>query len=371
MNFIQPGGGAWPLTPSTYRFLWDLYAATGDVAFAQTLYRENGGKVDGLPYDIFGGDASGFQAELASVIEEHGTEIRLTSVNKKEWRIAILRSGVGDERRALWLDYDSGGGHSHQDGMNLGLFAKGIDLLPEMGYPAVQFGGWGSPKGQWYKKTAAHNTVVVDGKNQSNANGETTLWLDEPPVQAIRASAPGMYGGGRYERTAVLVDVDDEHFYVIDVFRVSGGARHTKFVQSNFGTLETVSLSLTPAPDFGHDTQTRAFQLDATAQPGWSATWKFDEPNSALQLGYIDLTTGAAAGRSETWVATGGLRLDGRALDSPAHDGARGRGRGADVHLCFRHGALRGRPVDVGRRAPARNRCLRHAPRRQPCGPPH
>jgi hypothetical protein len=53
--------------------------------------------------------------------------------------------------------------------MNLGLFALGLDLMPDFGYPPVQFGGWGSARSLWYHMTAGHNTVVVDGQSQVNA----------------------------------------------------------------------------------------------------------------------------------------------------------------------------------------------------------
>lgn len=312
MQFIKPGAGGWPLMPSTYRLLWDLYTATGDVAFAQTLYRVNNKSLDGLPYDIFGENPEGFQAALGAVIENEGEEIDLGSVNKEAWHLAILRSGKGTNRRAVWLDYDAGGGHGHQDGMNLGLFAHNLDLMPEMGYPPVQFGGWQSPRGRWYTMTAAHNTVVVDGKNQPAKAGETTLWGNEPPFQIIRASAPDLNEGHRYERTIALVDVDDEIFYVIDVFRVSGGTNHTKFTQSHFGSLTTYGLALSPAPDYEHDTQTRNFQMEADAKAGWLGLWKVDdqlkllpEPE-ALGLAYTSFTREAAAGTSEAWISTGG-----------------------------------------------------------------
>ncbi|MBL7647205.1 MAG: heparinase II/III family protein [Candidatus Hydrogenedentes bacterium] len=312
MQFIKPGAGGWPLMPSTFQFLWDLYAATGDVAFAQTLYHVNNKSLDGLPHDIFGENPEAFQAALGSVIEKEGEEIALGSVNKEAWHLAILRSGTGANRRAVWLDYDAGGGHGHQDGMNLGLFAHGLDLMPEMGYPPVQFGGWQSPRGRWYTMTAAHNTVVVDGKNQPGKAGETTLYVDEPPFQMIRASAPELNDGNRYERTVALVDVDDETFYVIDVFRVSGGTNHTKFTQSHFGPLATYGLNLSPAPDYGHETQTRNFQMDAGAKPGWLGLWTVEDQNkllpepAALGLAYTSFTREASAGTSEAWIATGG-----------------------------------------------------------------
>ena len=115
----------------------------------------------------------------------------MPSVNKQEWHLAILRSGKGKDARAMWLNYDAGGGHGHCDGMNLGLFAKGLDLMPDFGYPPVNFGGWDSPRAVWYRMTAAHNTVTVDGQNQVWAAGKTTLWADGKSFHAIRASAPG------------------------------------------------------------------------------------------------------------------------------------------------------------------------------------
>lgn len=312
MQFLRPGAGSWPLTPSTYRLLWDLYEATGDVAFAQTLYHANNDTLEGLPFDLFGEAPGVFQRKLGAVIEEHGSEIALGSVHKADWHLGILRSGAGEERRALWLDYDAGGPHGHLDGMNLGLFAYGLDVLPEMGYPAVQFGGWGSPKGRWYGMTAAHNTVVVDGKNQTAGAGEATLWIGEAPFQAIRASAPELNGGNRYERTAVLLDMDDAHFIVIDVFRVAGGLNHTKFVQSHFGALSTEGLTLSTAADYGHETQTRNFHVDAGSQPGWQGRWTVEDfygllPSpTPLGMAYTDFTAGASAGRSEAWIAPGG-----------------------------------------------------------------
>ena len=181
------------LKASLFTFLLELYHATGDPAYVQALYHANGHTVDGLPYDLFAEDPAAFRREVAQVIAAEGAEIRVGSVNKPEWSLAILRGGSGPHARALWLDYDIGGGHAHADGMNLGLFAKGLDLLPDCGYPQVQFSGWASEKGAWFTRTAAHNTVLVDGKDQGNlwmdpARGKTTLWADGEGFRAVRAA---------------------------------------------------------------------------------------------------------------------------------------------------------------------------------------
>lgn len=299
------------LNPSMFTFLWQLYELTGDPAFAQVAYRENGGSVDGLPHDLFAEDPAAFRKRVRRVIDREGAATKLGSVNKEQWSLALLRSGKGKDERVLWLDYDSGGGHGHADGMNLGLFAKGLDLLPEFGYPPVQFGGWGSPRARWYTMTAAHNTVVVDGADQPRAAGVTTLWAVGDRFRAVRASAPEMIGGTRFERTAALVDISDEDCYVVDIFRVSGGRDHAKFVHSHFGEITTRGLALSPASDYGHGTQMRGFRSDPKARPGWSVDWKVEDrygllpEGSDIHLRYTDLTSGAEASTAETWVTAG------------------------------------------------------------------
>lgn len=233
--------------------------------------------------------------------------------------MAILRSGQGDHRRALWLDYDTDGPHGHMDGLNLGLFAKGLDLIPDFGYPPVGYGGWEAPKARWYTVTPAHVTVVVDGLNQNSAAGTTTLLADGQRLHAMRASAPASYGIERYERFAALVDLaaagaaDDQDSYVIDVFFVTGGKDHAKFFHSFFGTVETAGLALTPAPDYGHNTEMRNFRRDPAPAPGWSADWhirdyfKYLPAEKDIHLRYTDLTAKAEASLCEAWIDAAGF----------------------------------------------------------------
>ena len=302
------------LEPSMFAFLWRLYIETGDAAYVQALFQSNGNTVEELPRDLFADDPAAFQSEVQAVIDAHGTEIEQGGVNKKEWRLAVLRSGRDDSRRAAWLDYDSGGAHGHADGMNLGLFAMGLDLMPDFGYPPVHFGGWSGPKFHWYVSTAGHNTVVVDGKDQERpSDGESPLWVDGEAFRAIRATGSALYRIPRYERTVAMVDVSEDSSYVLDVFRVSGGRDHAKFMHSHFGTISTRGLSLAPAPDYGYETQMRNFMRDARPAAGWHVDWKVEdryeylEGNRDIHLRYTDLTDGAEASTAEAWVALHGF----------------------------------------------------------------
>lgn len=303
--------------PSCYSLLWNFYRCTGEVAYLQTLYRANGDRLDGLPFDLYAKDPAAFRKAVGEVIEKEGSEIRLPSVDKQQWHLAILRSGQGADARAVWLDYDSGGAHSHADGMNLGLYAKGLDLMPELGYPPVQFGGWDSPRARWYTMTAAHNTVTVDGQNTSPGTGQTTLWFDGRQVHAIRAAGPAVNQGRRFERTVVLVDVSPSDFYVFDTFRVAGGADHAKFTQSHFGDAAATGLNLQPAADYGHNTQMRNCHMDPKPQPGWRVDWTLDDhykilpAGSQVRMRYTDLTSDAQAGLVEGWIVAGGYDSSG------------------------------------------------------------
>lgn len=308
------------LAPSMYSFLWQLCKATNDPAFAQVIYHQNGDKVDGLPYDLFCTDPAALQQELQSIIDKNGSEIQLGDVNKQQWHLAILRSGKSEDSRAVWLDYDAGlacnlyngvGGHSHQDCMNLGMFAKGLDLMPDFGYPPVQFGGWESERANWYHSTAAHNTVLINNANQTDGAGRTTLWADGDGFSAISASAPNVYPKitTKYDRTVALVDVSQKDFYVLDIFRVAGGHEHDKFFLSHFGTIDA-SLPMTPANDYSHP-EMRDFKVARHPAPGWSVTWKIEDhykylpPGTDVCVRYTDFTNGIDAYTCQAWVVSG------------------------------------------------------------------
>lgn len=307
LNFSNnPGVG-----PSSFSLAWALYEATKDPDFARVMFKANNNSAEGLPFDLFATDPEQIQEQVARIIRQVGADIPLGSINKTQWHLAILRSGSGKHARALWLDYDSGERHGHRDGMNLGLFARGLDLMPDFGYPPVQFGGWGSLRALWYTMSAAHNTVVVDSQNSVPAAGKTTLWANGDRFRAVRASGPNLIGGRQFERTTVSVDVSEGDFYVVDIFRVAGGTDHAKFMHSTYGRITTRGLSLKPGDDYGRNTQMRAFKTDPSPSPGWSVDWAIEEKpgmpiaSPGLHLRYTDFTANAQASICEGWVVSG------------------------------------------------------------------
>jgi hypothetical protein len=131
------------------------------------------------------------------------------------------------------------------DNLNLEIFARGVDMLPDLGYPFTWDYRW-----QWDANNMAHNTVTV-GESQFDRRVRTSnqcwLFASEDGVHAVTASHnpyPQGYGHTKnaapdvdlFERTVVMVDVAPERFYVVDVFAVRGGDQHD---QSWHGPLTT------------------------------------------------------------------------------------------------------------------------------------
>lgn len=295
-----------------YGFLGRLARATSDPLYWQMAWIGNGQKLDGLPHDIFAEDPAAYAASVKSAVDRHGTWPKVTSIDKQEWKIAILRHRTAPDA-AVFLDYDSIPegplkSHYHFDAMNIGLFAKGLDLLPEFGYPAVQFGDWHTPQALWHKKTAAHNTIIVDGQDQRGGPSRTVLWNGEGPVQVMRAASPSQSGGSAYERTLVMVETGPADFYVFDHFHVAGGKDHAKHTHTAFATAEPFGLRLSPEPaPYGPGVLMRGFQSDRGAAPGWGVDWKIEDrfgylaPGREIRLRYTDLTRGAEAMVAESW----------------------------------------------------------------------
>jgi oligo-alginate lyase len=297
---------------SMYSFFWRLYRATGDRFYLQLMLRGNEGKFEGMPYDLYAEDPDQLVRDVKRTAARHAGLPDVASVDKKQWHLAILRSPGHTGAGAVWMDYDSvptAGikGHIHRDAMNLGLVAKGLDLLPEFGYPAVQFGDWHTPQARWHIMTAAHNTVVVDGKDQIGGEGRTTLWIEGEGYRVMRASSANQYNVRQYERTAVMVDTAGDDFYVLDVFRVVGGNDHAKFTHSSFSQLSTDGLRLEPAADYGNKTLTRNSRVQRNAVPGWTADFKIEDrlnylaPGAEVHLRCTDLTSNADAYTAESW----------------------------------------------------------------------
>jgi len=145
--------------------------------------------------------------------------------------LGILESGDEGQRRAIGLNYSNLRGHQQQDELFLSFWARGVELLDDIGYPRTWDHRW-----QFDANSLAHNTVTVDETQSSptKLGGMGRLFAGADGVQVLTAShtpyldvaLPSWATVDLYERTEVLVDIDPERFFVVDLFAVGGGLQH-------------------------------------------------------------------------------------------------------------------------------------------------
>ncbi len=131
--------------------------------------------------------------------------------------------------------------HSHLDPLNLVISAEGHTALDDLGYHL------GHPLRHIVsERTAAHNTVTVDRTDAArHTRGILHHALLEGDVQYVEASVPDAYPQAELYRRAVIL-VEDR--YVVDVFRVTGGATHEYALLSR---ADRTASTLTLVPGVG------------------------------------------------------------------------------------------------------------------------
>ncbi|MDH7601398.1 MAG: alginate lyase family protein [Armatimonadota bacterium] len=110
----------------------------------------------------------------------------------------VMRSGW--DKDALYLMMDAGPygyGHQHEDALSIVLHAHGK-------YHVVDPGNYAYDNSQWRKyvlSTRAHNTVMVDGKEQHRANKSRDGYVVSKPLPNKWASNPRFdYAAGTYDK---------------------------------------------------------------------------------------------------------------------------------------------------------------------------
>lgn len=172
--------------------------------------------------------------------------MHLDSANLNGYGFAAFRHGEADKQRAAWLYYGRNGGHGHRDRLNYGLFYRGMDVLPELGYPEYADAKWPKRAG-WTINTLSHNTVMVNKRHQEiNWVGHCQMFAACKGMGVIEVASPEVYPETEdYRRTFVVVDIDETESYLVDFFRVKGGSDHVLSFHAGEGNVKTDGLSLT------------------------------------------------------------------------------------------------------------------------------
>lgn len=230
-------------SPTDYTEAYQHYREPESAQLAHLL---NGDSADGLNAGIFTVDTAELQDEIAAVVAKQWP-LDLPSVNLSGFGMALLRDGAADRARGFSVYYGRTFGHAHRDALNLELWANGVDMLPDHGYP--EFADQSIRRIEWTDNTVAHNTVVVDGTGQRQvyAPGRPLGWADAEHVKYVDVDASEAYEQtSTYRRSTAMIRIDDEQSYLVDVLRVVGGERHDYSFHGAEGTVTADGLSLAP-----------------------------------------------------------------------------------------------------------------------------
>jgi hypothetical protein len=139
---------------------------------------------------------------------------------------ASLGRGKNEDQMQAQLHFSGTHGHHHFDNLGLTLFAKGSEMLSDLGYTWTQMR-------TWCNSTLGHNTVVIDRTSQNGGTSDGDLvWFfpDNQGVSVVEADGRRAYTDiaevDQYRRMLVMIPVSESGAYIVDIFRVSGGRTH-------------------------------------------------------------------------------------------------------------------------------------------------
>jgi len=160
--------------------------------------------------------------------------------------VAVLRGGESANKRALWMMYGHARGHTHDDIMHIGLDAHKSEILGQMGYPR----NWGYWEHLWMTHILARQIPFV------KMTATAQLFADAGDVHVCEMHAQGFNtkedANDGYDilndqwqrRMLALVDVSDEDFYCLDLYRIHGGDEHWWSFHAQEGEFATEGLRL-------------------------------------------------------------------------------------------------------------------------------
>ena len=223
-----------------------------------------------------GEDLARGYAPLALYYREPGLETKtappltLPDFCPPELRIGHMRSGADGRESLLLLSASRWGGHHHLDSLNLSYWKNGRELLSDLGYL------WDHPQKNQTSRTVAHNTVVLDEKDQRTRErgGDVVFFRTSEHVKVMEATSSAYAEAREYRRTSALIDHGEGRSYVVDFFRVQGGRTQDFVYHAAAPAIELLGRTATAAPatlklyDFS---RVRAVEGGDVWRTAWSA----------------------------------------------------------------------------------------------------
>lgn len=191
-------------------------------------------------------------------------------------------------RAGVALRYGYGLGHHHQDNLNIELWAHGLCIAPELGYPC-----WAHPMGDT-THVAHHNTGLIDHQPQyagGIGKGALELFAGAPEASFAEVSAePGGFPNRMYRRAVCLADAPGGNVYLLDILRLAGGRIRTHCLHGPPYDDFQSSLEFEPKEDGHFATENIAEPQHAISDGLVWADWKYLEHEARLRVTHLGAT---------------------------------------------------------------------------------
>lgn len=184
-----------------------------------------------------------------------------------ELRIAHLRTGETGRESLLLMNGSHWGNHHELDSLHIYYWKKDREILSDLGYL------WDHPQKIQTQRTVAHNTVVINQKNQrrKERGGDILFFKTTEHVKAVEMSSRAYEEAKIYRRTSAIIDHGNGNNYVVDFFRVEGGEIQDYVFHLSSSDHATEGITLTPAAIPLYD-----FKNIRSGKPAssWLTKWK-------------------------------------------------------------------------------------------------
>ena len=157
--------------------------------------------------------------------------------NGDEGALGIIRAGADNEEQCIVMKYTKQGmGHGHFDKLSYLYYHDEKEVLQDYGsarwvnIEQKNGGGYLKENKTWAKQTVAHNTVVINGRSQYDANTQEADKYHSDPylfevnnqeIQVMSAKENNAYTDIAMQRTVAMIQHEElQKPLVLDIFRI-------------------------------------------------------------------------------------------------------------------------------------------------------
>ncbi|HOE10451.1 MAG TPA: heparinase II/III family protein [bacterium] len=251
-----------------------------------------------LPGSLFAGLPTEYGIfHFNSLVFSAPSDLVMPEILFPAWMTAILRHGAGPLSSVAAFPFNPEGGHRHDDNLALFYVDCGRTILGDLGYVGDM------PVNAWIKSSLSHNLVIVDDKGQVQKGRRPSLFMmaTSPGISVCEASSNGIYEScSEYRRLIAMIKGPDSHSFLVDIFRVTGGAKHIYRIFSELASSDVADASLSfeglsmpdepPLPQVGGSLERedifglRDVRAADNPPPSWSAVWQETDRRYRLRM---------------------------------------------------------------------------------------